>query len=164
MTINTYQLHIGTDQPFLSQDPHLFPHRPLRATSCITYIWEELRAIQGQIQILEIWCPPKSNDKDEAAIDAVLRTLQAETPQLAKDTIWMVNARLCLNVTMLSEILDANGEYIQQWAMHGTQQNETALDYPYQPKPHPKSMENMERFITRNVPRHTSYCRQLPTS
>ena len=35
-----------------------------------------------------------------------------------------------LKVTMLSEILDANGEYIQQWAMHGTQQNETAMEYP----------------------------------
>jgi len=42
MTFNSYQLHIGTEQPFLSQDPHLFPHRRPRATSCITYIWEEL--------------------------------------------------------------------------------------------------------------------------
>ena len=42
----------------------------------------------------------------------------------------MVNAcRLYLNVTMLSEIMDANGAYIQQWAMNGTQQNETAMDY-----------------------------------
>jgi len=52
----------------------------------------------------------------------------------------MVNAcRLYLNVTMLSEIMDANGEYMQQWAMHGTQQNETAMDYPYQPKPPPRA-------------------------
>ena len=42
MTFNLYQLHIGTEQPFLSHDPHLFPHRRPRATSCITYIWEEL--------------------------------------------------------------------------------------------------------------------------
>jgi len=40
---------------------------------------------------------------------------------------------------MLSEILDANGEYIQQWAMHGTQQNETAMEYPYQPRPPPRA-------------------------
>jgi len=87
MTFNAYQLHIGTEQSFLSQDPHLFPHRQPRATSCITYIWEELRAIQGHIQIPELWCPPKSNAKDEAIIDAVLRTIQAKAPQLVKDTI-----------------------------------------------------------------------------
>jgi len=80
MKINAYQLHIGTEQPFLSQDPHLFPHRQPRVTSCITYIWGELRAIQGHIQTPEICCPPKSNGKDEAIIDAVLRTLQAKTP------------------------------------------------------------------------------------
>jgi len=140
MTFNAYQLHIGTAQPFLSQDPHLFPHRLPRDTSCITFIWEELRAIQGHIQIPELWRPPKSNVNDEAIIDAVLRTIQAKTPQLVKDTIWMVNAcRLYLNVTMLSEIMDANGAYIQQWAMNGTQQNETAMDYPYQPKPPPRA-------------------------
>jgi len=38
MTINAYQLHLGTEQPFLSHDPKLFPHRQPRATSCITYI------------------------------------------------------------------------------------------------------------------------------
>ena len=41
MTIEVYQIHLGTEQPFLSQDPELFPHRQLRATSCITYIWDK---------------------------------------------------------------------------------------------------------------------------
>jgi len=94
MTINAYQIHLGTEQPFLSQDPELFPHHQLRATSCITYIWEELRAIQGHIQIPATWRPPKANDR-EAIIDAVLRNLQANTPQLVKrhyldGNIWYV--------------------------------------------------------------------------
>jgi len=160
MTINAYQLHLGTEQPFLSQDPHSFPRRQPRVTSSITYFWEELRAIQGHIQIPEIWCPPKANDKDKAIIDAVLRTLQAQTSQLVKDTIWMVNAcRLYINVTMLSEILDAEGNYILQWAMHGTQQNETEIEYPYQPLPPPSA-----RKIWRDA-LHATYLdkhRQLP--
>jgi len=64
----------------------------------------------------------------------------------------MVNAcRLYLNVTMLSEILDANGEYIQQWEMHGTQQNETAMEYPYQPRPPPRAWKTLRDAI------HTTY-------
>jgi len=113
MTINAYQIHLGSEQPFLSQDPKSFPHRQPRATSCITYMWEELREIQGHINIPDTWHPSKANEKDEAIIDAVLRTLQAKTPHLVKDTIWMVNAcRLYLKVTMLSEILDADGNCI----------------------------------------------------
>ena len=42
MAINACQLHLGTEQPFLSQDPHSFLHRQPRATSRITYIWKEL--------------------------------------------------------------------------------------------------------------------------
>jgi len=76
---------------------------------------------QGHIQIPATWRPPKANDRDEAIIDAVLRNLQANTPTLVKDTIWMVNAcRLYLNVTMLSEILDADGNSIQHWVIYGT--------------------------------------------
>ena len=60
----------------------------------------------------------------------------------------MVNAcRLYLKVTMLSEILDANGEYIQQWAMHGTQQNETAMEYQYQPRPPPRAWKTWRDAI-----------------
>jgi len=52
----------------------------------------------------------------------------------------MVNAcRLYLNVTMLSLILDADGNSIQHWPMYGTQQNETGLEYPYQPLPPPSA-------------------------
>ena len=138
MTINAYQLHLGSERPFLSQDPKAFPHRQPRATSCLTYIWEALREIQGHINIPGTWCPSKANGKDEAIIDAVLRTIQAKTPNLVKDTIWMVNAcRLYLKVTMLSEILDTDGICIQQWAMNGTQQSTTVLEYPFQPRPPP---------------------------
>ena len=52
----------------------------------------------------------------------------------------MVNeCRLYLNVTMLSEILDAEGNYILQWAMHGTQQSKTEIEHPYQPLPPPRA-------------------------
>jgi len=40
---------------------------------------------------------------------------------------------------MLREFLDADGNSIQQWAMYGTQQNETELEYPYQPFPPPSA-------------------------
>ena len=50
----------------------------------------------------------------------------------------MVNAcRLYLKVTMLSEIIDADRNYIQQWAMNGTQQSASVLEYPFQPGPPP---------------------------
>jgi len=51
--------------------------------------------------------------------------------------VTLVKCRLYLNVTKLSEILDADGTSIHLWAMKGTKQNETALEYPYQPKPPP---------------------------
>jgi len=84
MTINAYQLHLGSERPFLSQDPKAFPHCQPRATSCLTYIWEALREIQGHINIPDTWCPSKANLKNEAIIDAVLRTIQAKTPHLVK--------------------------------------------------------------------------------
>jgi len=129
-TINAYQLHLGTDLPLLSQDPKMSPHAREKYILHHIYLWEELRAPHDQLQIPTMWRPHKSNDKDEAIIDAVLRTLQARTPALVKN-------RLYLHVTMLSEILNADGTSIQPWAMYGTKQNDTALEYPYQPKPPP---------------------------
>ena len=50
--------------------------------------------------------------------------------------LWGVLAcRLYLKVTMLSEIVDDTGQYIESWAMYGERQSNTTIQYPYQPKP-----------------------------
>ena len=57
-------------------------------------------------------------------------------PAFKTHDIWGVLACcLYLKITMLSDIVDEAGRYIEPWAMYGERQSSTNIQYPYQPKP-----------------------------
>ena len=86
-----------------------------------------------------MWVHPKQYDRDTAIINDIITEREKRrgtVPAFKAHDLWGVLAcRLYLKVTMLSEIVDDTGQYIEPWAMYGDRQSNTTIQYPYQPKP-----------------------------
>jgi ribonuclease HI len=139
-SIDALQLYLGTTAHFFTLNANTMEHRPSRRESPLVYIWEELNSIQCSLICEKFWTPTKTGTNDVAIIDAIQlikNRRKGTTNHLPKTTIWYVNAcRLYLQVTMLSEITTPCGNYLEEWAFHGTRRNPNAfLKYPHQDKP-----------------------------
>lgn len=93
-----------------------------------------------------MWVHPKKCDNDTAIMGDDIITERERRRGIVPafkqedDILGMIACRLYLKVTMLSEIIDAAGHNIEQWALHSEQNkntNTTTLEYPYQPNPLP---------------------------
>ena len=137
--IDHYQLLIGRQEHFLTLNAYTHDYRPPRSESVITYIWEELTNMGYNIQGPSMWVHPKRYDHDTAIMNDIITEREKRrgtVPAFKTHDLWGVLAcRLYLKITMLSEIVDDTGHYIEPWAMYGERQSSTTIQYPYQPKP-----------------------------
>jgi hypothetical protein len=141
--IDALQLYLGLEKQFFQLQASTIEHRPNKKESQLTYIWEELNSMEFQLISHKFWTPHSIGLNDVSIIDAVRiekEKRSGTTNHLNRQAIWYVNAcRIYLRVTMLHEICSPCGKYLYEWAMTGSQRNEsTTTVYPHQAKPPPQ--------------------------
>ena len=131
-----FQLYLGTAQQFFTQTPDLFPHRPISRTSKITWMWEQLSALDCQIFLPDMWTP---NAMESPCIMDIIvhekHRRQGTAKRIPDEHVRLANTcRLWLKVIHVSDIVLPNGT-LDPAAYHGTTQKVTTLQFPNYPRP-----------------------------
>ena len=105
----------------------------------LTFVWEALFDIGATLKAANHWVPTMKFRNDVAIMDALIETQRktaGTTSFLPDQRIVFANAcRLWLRITTLSDIVDASGTKIMDWAMNGEKQKTIDGEFPYQQKP-----------------------------
>ena len=142
ITVDAYQLYLGTTKPFFQMNPERFPHRQAKSHSKLTYLWETMQSLNITLMMAEQRTPQLKFENDAAIIDTILQTQQENAGSskfISNQCIVYANACcLWLCVTLLSDITKDDRNLINPIYFHGNHQHCTSIEYPYQPKPPPR--------------------------
>ena len=136
--VDLYQIYLGTEQQFLEQNPADFQYRLNPTKSPITYMWEKLWTMKGKIRISKAWTPTPTRENDCAIIDRIrdrIKELQGTSGNYSKKAVWHFNTCRLMKVTMLSDITKPDRRSIAKWALNGSRQASTEIEYPRQQRP-----------------------------
>jgi len=137
--LSAFQLYVGCEFPFWSENPADYPHAPSPQTSRISYLWHKLRSIGTTLYVRDMWTPTSKGINDVFIMSALtdLQIMsQGDTEYITNSDMHEMNAcRLYLKVTMLSDITDDTNKSIYPWALTGSEQSNTTITYPHQINP-----------------------------
>ena len=136
VTAAAYQLYLGIQTPFFSANPLQVPHRLPATNYRLSYLWEQLAAINCTMTIPQMWSPDTTKP---CIMDMVLLAQQKNsgtTAFITDEFVRLANTcRLWLRVLYVEDLADTNG-YLNMDFYHGTKQSDRhTFDMPYQTKP-----------------------------
>ena len=141
---------LGSETPFFHDNPDAFSYQP--KSSLITFVWEELHAMNGTLSSDKWWLPTTAYQSGPPIIMTTLLAAQrraCNTPHAISDkAIRHANlVQLYLRVTFLSDILTADMTTIADWALHATQQRPTIEKYTNQAPPSNQMLKQWQTVL-----------------
>ena len=73
--LSAFQLYIGCEFPFWTENPKDYPYAPDPRTSKISYLWHQLRSIGSTLYVRDMWTPTSQGTNDTSIMSA-MRDLQ----------------------------------------------------------------------------------------
>ena len=166
ISVDAYQLLIGSSKPFMELNPCRFPYRPDSKHTKITFLWEHLHGINATLKIADQWLPTLRYHNDIAIMDAVL---EAQTKAVGTASFipnqHIVYANACwlwLKATVLSDITDEVGNNIRPCMMDGSEKCKHDITYPMQENPPPVAWREWRMAIRQSFLGQTTTPTRLP--
>ena len=136
VTAAAYQLYLGIAQQFFRATPQSHPHRLPATHNKLTYLWEQLSAIECRIDLPLQWVP---DPHKTCIMDLIISAQQRNkgTPGFITDEhVRLANAcRLWLKVLYIEDLTADDNTIIMEYYRGTTQCDSHQFAMPYQEKP-----------------------------
>jgi hypothetical protein len=141
------QLEIGCSAQVLGQDFTRYSQAIL-CPNCITEIWESLHACKATVSINPDWIPQPARIGDITIMEELTGSALVNKRDLAD----INRCRVYIRVFFLSDIVNIQGDTIEEWAITGARSNarRSTRHWPVQQKP-PRNMWNKWKAALRAV-------------
>jgi hypothetical protein len=126
------QLEIGYSAKVLGQDYNRYSQAIL-CPNWITAIWESLHACKASVAINSDWIPQTARIGDIT----IMEELTGSALVNKRDLTDINRCRACLRVFFLSDVVNIQGDTIEEWAINGERSNarHSTWHWPVQQKP-----------------------------